>query len=437
LLARHQREDILAENLKSQPDVVDVTDAAALKEENEALRAQLEAQLKRNPVWRKALAGILAVLAVLALVVAVDALWLKTTLEDEDQFVATFAEIAQNDAVAEVISIRVASGVVESREVQAFVTDRLPDQLSVLAVPITASIEQLIAQAANEVVQSDAVTTAWTVSLRVTHKAVSALLSSNDRALESEDGQVAINLDEIASVVVERVEARGVDLPDIDVELGSIVIYQSDDLAAVQVVAQGISTTGWVIPVVALLLIAAAIWVASNRRRMVAFLGFATAIALLIHLAANRVAQNALLGGIEDDRSREAGVAVWDTAITRLVSAWWALLVLALIVGFAAWLMGPSTRAQRVRSSGATTIDGWRRPAEEEPSGFTAFLAEWKRTIQAAVVTVGLLFVLFGPAPSGLLVITTFAVVLGVAVLVEVMAGPTRSPVPDLEDAGV
>ncbi len=428
----------MADDLKAQPDdVVDLTDLAALKEENEALRAQLEAQQERQPMWRRVLAGVLAVLAVVALVFAVDALWVKTTLEDEDQFVATFESLPQNDAVAEAISVRVASGVVETQEVEAFVADLLPDELSVLAAPTTDAIEQLLARAANEVIQSDAVTTAWTVALRGTHRAVSAVLTGNDRALESEDGQIAINLDEIATEVVGRVEARGVDLPDIDLELGSLVIYESDDLATAQAVAQGISTVGWVLPVVALLLIAGAIWVAPNRRRMVAFLGFATAIALLIQLATNRVTQNAVLGGIEDDLSREASAAVWDTTFSRLISGTWALLVIALIIGFVAWLAGPSTRAQRLRSWGAKTIDGWRRPAEEEPSGFTTFLAEWKRTIQVVVVTLGLLFVLLGPTPSGLLVIATLAVVLGIVVLVEVMAGPTRSPAPNPEDAEV
>ncbi|MCH8130852.1 MAG: hypothetical protein IIC70_13275, partial [Acidobacteria bacterium] len=161
----------MADDLKAQPDdVVDLADLAALKEENEALRAQLE----RQPMWRRVLAGVLAVLAVLALVVAADALWLKTTLEDEDQFVATFEGLPRHDAVAEAVSIRVASGIVETQEVQAFVADRLPDQLSVLAAPLTDSIEQLIARVANEVIQSDAVTTAWTVAPRGTHRAVSA-----------------------------------------------------------------------------------------------------------------------------------------------------------------------------------------------------------------------------------------------------------------------
>ncbi|MCZ6518177.1 MAG: hypothetical protein O6853_00135, partial [Actinobacteria bacterium] len=162
----------MADDLKAQPDdVVDLTELATVKEENEALRAQLEAQPVRHPLWRRVLAGVLAVLAVVALVFAVDALWLKTTLEDEDQFVGTFESLPQNDAVAEAISMRIASGVVETQGVEVFVADRLPDELSVLAAPITDSIEQLLARAADEVIQSDAVTTAWTVALRGTHKA--------------------------------------------------------------------------------------------------------------------------------------------------------------------------------------------------------------------------------------------------------------------------
>ncbi len=428
----------MADDLKSPADdVVDLADLAELKEENEALRAQLEAQRERHPLWRRVLASVLAVLAVLTLVLAVHALWLKTTLEDEDQFVATFERLPQNDAVAEAISVRVANYVVEAQEVQAFVAELLPEQLSVLAVPLTDLIEQLIAQVANEVIQSDVAISAWKLILRGTHTAVNAILTGNDGVLQSEGGQVAINLDEIVSVVAERVEATGVGLPDLDFELDLVVLYENEDLATAQAVAQGISTAGWVLPVVALILIAAAIWVAPNRRSMVAILGFGTAIALLIGLAASRVTQNAVLGGIDDDLSREAAVAVWDTTLARLASATWALIVLALIVGFVAWLIGPSIRARRLRSWGSDTIDGWRRPAEEEPSGFTGFVAEWKRTIQVVVATLGLLFVLFGPAPSGLLVIATLAVVLGIIVLVEVMAGPTRSPAPNPEDAEV
>ena len=110
-------------------------------------------------------------------------------------------------------------------------------------------------------------------------------------------------------------------------------------------------------------------------------------------------------------------------------------MLLALIIGFIAWATGPSERAHRVTAWTSRTIDAWRRPPEDQPSGFTAFLAEWKRTIQVVIVVVGLLFVLFGPPPSGLLVIVTAAVVLVIVGLVEVSAGPERAAVVDLDNA--
>jgi len=408
---------------------------AALRAENEELRHQFAARSTKGPLWRRILAGALAVLAIIAMVGAVQAVGVKTTLQDEERFVATLQSLPQNEAVASVLSIRVAEGVVEAAGVEVFVSDALPDELGFLAVPMTAAIEDLIAGLANEVIQSDAVTSSWTATLRVTHKAVSAVLTGNDGALVAAEGKVAIDLDEIGAVVIDRVEATGLDLPDFDVSLGQVVLYEDEDLAAAQAVAQGIDTMGWLLPVMALILIAGAIWAAPNRRRMTVFLGFGTALALLVSLASLRISRNAILNGIEDELQRGAAGAVWDTVLTRLIQSSWGLLLLALIVGLIARLTGPSEHAQRFRTWTSRTLDGWRRPAEVHPSGLTAFIAEWKRTIQVLVVVLGLLFVLFGPTPSGLLVIITTAVLLAIVILIEVLAGPERSPAEDLASA--
>jgi len=408
---------------------------AALRSENEALRDRLDKRRAKGPVWRRILAGVLAVLAIIAVVAALEAVWLKTTLQEEDRFVATLQSLPQDDAVANVLSIRVANGVVEAAGVEVFVADALPDEISFLASPLTTAIENLIARVANEVIQSDAVTSVWTATLRVTHKAVSAILTGNDGALVAEDGKVAIDLDQVGAVVLDRVAATGLDLPDFDVSLGQVVLYENEDLAAVQAVARNINTVGWFLPLLALVLIAAAIWATPNRRRMTQFLGFGTALGLLLSLAALRISRHATLNGIDDEIQREAAGSAWDTIVARLIQSTWALLLLALIVGLIAWATGPSERAYRVTAWTSRTIDAWRRPTEDQPSGFTAFLAEWKRTIQVVTVIFGLLFVLFGPPPSGLLVIITTAIVLAIVGLVEVLAGPERSPAEDLASA--
>jgi hypothetical protein len=304
----------------------------------------------------------------------------------------------------------VASDVVEAAEVDVFVSEVLPDELRFLAAPLANAIEDLIARLANEVITSDAVTSAWSATLRVTHKGVSAVLSGNDRALEAEDGKVVINLNEVGAVVLDRVAAVGLDLPDFDVSLGEIVLYENEDLAATQAVAQGIDTIGWLLPILALLLIAGTIWAAPNRQRMIRILSFGTALALLLSLAAHRFARFATLNGIDDEIEREAAASVWDTLFARLTQSTWGLLLLALVIGLIAW-----TFQMLGARSGSV---------EESPGGLTVFLSEWKRTIQGVVVVLGLLFVLFGPPPSGLLVIITAVAIMTIVGLVELLAEP-------------
>ena len=403
--------------------------------EGETLGDQSDVIRTGDPLWRRVLAGTLAVLAIIAIVLAVQAVWVETTLQDEDQFVATLQSLPQNDAVAGALSIRVADGVMEAAGVKIFVSDALPEELGFLAVPMATAVEDFIAGLANEVIQSDAVTSAWTTTLRVTHRTVSAVLTGNDGALVAEEGKVAIDLDEIGAVVVDRVEAAGLDLPDFDISLGQVVLYENEDLAAAQAVAQAIDTLGWLLPFLALFLIAGAVWASTNRRGMTQVLAFGTALALVLSLAALRVGRYGILSGIEEDSQRDAAGAVWDALLVPMVQSTWALMLLAVIVGLTAWATGHSMRAESVRSWVSRTIDSWRRPSEEPPNGFTAFLLEWKRTIQVVSVVIGLIFVLFGPAPSGLLVIITTLFILGAVVFVELFAGPATTPAEDLEIA--
>ena len=104
--------------VEQEPSSDNSTDLVA---ENEELRRQLEgataaARTERSHRWRRALAVVLAVLGILATVAAVDAVWLKTNLQDEDNFVATFQTLPQDQAIAGAISVRVVEGVVEAGE---------------------------------------------------------------------------------------------------------------------------------------------------------------------------------------------------------------------------------------------------------------------------------------------------------------------------------
>lgn len=79
---------------------------AAIRAENEALRRQLASEpppknprpeSEGNPLWRKVIVGVLVVLSIAMLVGSVSVAWVKTTIQDEDQFVATLEPLPQED----------------------------------------------------------------------------------------------------------------------------------------------------------------------------------------------------------------------------------------------------------------------------------------------------------------------------------------------------
>ena len=411
---------------------IEVDDDVAIRAENEQLRKQLAAQQSATTktrssgqhTWRKILAGVLAALAIITLVAGFSIVWLQTTLGDEDQFVATLAPLPQEESVASVLALRVADGVVEAANVEAYVAETLPAELEFIALPVTNSITTVVATASQEVITSDVFNAIWSTALRVTHKSVSAVLNGNDGALVAEGGQVAIDLDEVAAQVAGEVESLGFDLPEGDLELGQIVIYEDEQLAVVQAIAQTLDAASWFVPLLAVVFIVAAIWVSYNRRRMTAILGFGTAIGLALSLIGLRMGRNWLINAIEEETRQIAAGAAWDTIVNRLYEMMWAGLILALIVGIAAWVMGPGSRAVRTRAWASETIEGWRRPVAADPNSFTNFVANWKPTIEVVAVAAGLIYILFGPSPSGFSVLLTAVIVLAVVVATEVLAAP-------------
>jgi hypothetical protein len=412
--------------------LVDPETVAAIQAENTELKKQLATQQPKkseprsttNPLWRKIVVGVLVVLAVVALVASVSVTWVKTTIQNEDQFVATLEPLLQEEAVASVVALRVAEGIVEAAEVEVWVAGNLPEGLKFLSIPVTESISAVIAGAANEVIVSDAFRSVWSAALRVTHKAASAIISGNGGALESEGGVVSINLDDIAGVVIDKVEETGLELPETDTVIGSIVVYEDGQLAAVQSLVQAIDTLGWFLPLMALIFIAAAIWLSRDRRRTTAFVGFGTAIGMVVSLISLRYGRNYVVNAIEDVTRQQAAGEAWDLVLDRLYQMMWAALILALIVGIVAWVMGPSARATHTRAWASGTVQGWRQPVEDRPNVFTNFVADWRPTIEVVAVVLGVAFILFGPPPTGFSVLLTAVVVLAVIVATEVLAAP-------------
>ncbi len=394
---------------------------AALQAENERLRTQLDGATEVAPTnsrVRSTISLTLVVLAVVVVVAGVLAAFVQTTIANEDRFVDTFAPLPQNEAVAVVLSERLADELVTNGGVAQWIEGALPPDLTFLAVPVTQGVYTLTADTAETIITSDAFAGIWQAALRVSHVSASAVLSTG--------GKVSIDLNEAARQVVSELEDRGVTvLSDLEIELPEIVVFESEQVASVAAPLEIIDTLGWFVPLIALILITGAIWLSLNRRRTIAAIGFGTALGLLLTLVIVRLIRAGTVAAIDDESLRAAAEAVWDTTLRFYRQSMWALILLALIVGFAAWIAGPSARAGRTREWWNHTIARWQGSGAEVPTGVVAgFVASWKRPLQWGTMGIGLLFLLLGPDPSVWSVVIPAVVVLAVVASLEVIAGP-------------
>lgn len=401
---------------------------AALQAENEALRSQLKesAPAESGSGIRRFFAWVLAILAIVLIALAVNIGWAKTTLLDTDAFVSTLSPLAQDEAVAEALSIRIGAAVVEATGLELSFAEALPEELVFIAGPVAAGAGTLVTTVANELILTDAFATVWRTALRVAHGSLMVLLTG-DGTLVAEEGAVAIDLDTIAEPVIVAVSDRGLDIVALvgeDFTLGQIVLVESDALGSAQAAVQMLETLGWITVLLAMVAIGAAILVAPNRRRQVAILGFGTAIAGVVNLVSLRFGRGLTVGAIDSDVDRSAGLAVWDALVQGLIKSIWALIFLALVIGLAAWFFGPGPRASRLRTATGDGLDRWRGQSQEPPTGLSLFFYTWRRPLEWATVGLGLLALLMTPAVSiaGVVLVVLVAGLLVGAI--ELIAGP-------------
>ena len=360
--------------------------------------------------WRMTVAFILVALFAVALYAANHAVWFATTVLSTDQFVDTLAPLPGDPAVANALGAQFATSVVEDNDVAGTIAEFLPDGISFISIPVAEAIKGVIADVATQIIGSDVFTQVWERSLRFTHSAVIVVLDGGPRGnLAAVDGTVVLDLSGLVSEVDARLSDLGIDVLDTEEITAQIVIFDGSKLGLAQWIAELIYAVRWVAPIAVLILLGAALAVATDRRRIGWWLGVATAITMALTLIELRLVESTVISSIVDPIAAEGVQATWHILIDRFVAQTWALLALGLVAAAVIWAFGPSRRAAAMRS----TFDR-RQPATAD-GGVFGFIGSHARTVQWSAVAVGVAFLLLTPTVSGLLVIVT-AIVVGVVV---------------------
>jgi len=314
-------------------------------------------------------ACVLMVLASLVGLASVAAVWLRAEVADTGRYVETVAPLASDPVIQDAVSARLSDVIVTQLDVQGLATslvDELEDRgaprrLSELVPPIVSGIKSFLDDRIKEVVASERFAQFWANANRTAHEQVNAILTGKDSNLISTDNtSIVVDLGQVLEMVKQRLAEAGFTAAQrIPQQSIPYTVAEIDELPKVQRATEALNKAGWVLPVLALLLGAAAVAAAPNRRRGLLITITVFAVTLLLGLGAIALARQSVLSSLPDSvRSPEAAAALWDTLIRFLIDGIKTLIVLSAIVILLTLLAGPSRAAHAIRHGLNRLLDG-------------------------------------------------------------------------------
>lgn len=327
-----------------------------------------------HPRW----VAVLVALGTLVTLIAIFSIWANRQLLNTDNWVHTSDRLLANHDVDEGLSNYIADQALAHVDLREELAEALPPKLEALAGPAAGGLEQLAPQVAERVLTSSATQAVWSEVNRHAHEALLRVLNGGGSKLSTEGGTVSLELAPIVTEVGERVGAAelGAKLPP---DVGKLVILRSDQLSTAQKVAKAIRRLPIVLTAVALLLFAAAIWLAGPRRRealRAAGLGFV--VAAILALLLRRVAGHYVVDGLaQTETVKPAAEAVWDIGTSLLRTVAVSALAFGILVVIGAWLAGPTRIATRLRREAAPRLRAYPLGAWGIAFGAFVVLVAW------------------------------------------------------------
>ncbi len=315
---------------------------------------------------RRILAGVALVLASLLILLTTVAVWTHQVVLNTDRFTNLAGKVLAEPAVIDPLSARISDQVVTALDVQARLETRLPDAIKPLAGTLTLAVGSAIDQRLQVALQNPRIQAALQRTLAVTHAGIINLLRDKPDNVTVVDGYITVQVFPVVGAALAELQAGGVipaditlpdltspDAPDVlaqrlqsalgvtlPPDFGTIQLVKADRLLAARSAVQAFDIIVVALIILTIVVVALALWLARDRRRMVVYLGIGTLIAFLIARLSIDGIEGALLSGIAQDDVAGAVRAVADATIEDLRSLTIIVVIVTGIVALVAYLAG-------------------------------------------------------------------------------------------------
>jgi hypothetical protein len=298
----------------------------------------------------------MVVLSALLVPISVLTVWAIRTITNTDQFVATMAPLAREQVVTDHIAIKATDILFEKVDVQGHLNTALPPKASFAAAPIASQVHGFVQDQFKTLLRSSWFQQAWDKANRRLHSSLVTFLEGNQLPAGQKAQEIAIKLNPVLEKGIAQLHKQGITVFDpLQAKLKnatnlSVTVAAKPQVKSVRGVFHLAKTLGWVVPLVALVLIVGAVTVAVDRRKTLLRLAVGVSTATLVVLGLVAYERNFFITHAANRASPEVTGAVYDTLSHFLHDTLRLTLLVSVVVAVLMWLIGPARWARSLRS---------------------------------------------------------------------------------------
>ena len=400
---------------------------------------------RRRFSWRALFATILIVIGCVLAPIAVVGVWAGNQITDTGRYVATVQPLIDDPAIQNVLTDRITNEITSQLNLTGLINQataqlqtrglpRISTLLTTFGPQITSAVTGFIQSTVHTVIASQAMAKAWVQVNTVAHQAVVKLLSGQGGGtLTSANGQITLNLGPLIAVVKQDLVARGFSLagsiPNVN---PTVALFQAKDLGKAQAGYRLVSDLKIVLPILALVLLAAGVFTARGRRRALIVVGLGVAASMVVLAIGLLIARTIYLNSVPSNvLPSDAAAAAFDALVHFLRVGLRVVLAVGLVIAIGAFITGPSRAAVRTRAALGSGIT-WLRNVGERRGMSTGPVGEWtyrhRALLRIGALTLVALILVFWGQPTALTVILLVVILLILLGLIELVASPPAEP---------
>jgi Short C-terminal domain len=306
---------------------------------------------RSNKTGRRALPMIIIVLATIIGIVSVFALWAKRQLLETETWSTTSEELIQDADIQDALNTFIVAAIFDNVDVEAELADRLPPQVAPLAGPISGALRSAADNVVARALDEPKVQQLFVDASAAAQSKLITLIDDEGNFVATTGGVVTLDLKSVLESVTAELGLPADLAARLPPEATSIEVMKSSELDAAQTGLNVLKKIGYVLTALVLLLYAAAIALAGDRRRQtLRAVGFSFIFVGVVVLFFRSAAGTLVVGSLSEVASSDAAVsATFNIGTSLMAETGQSILAYGIVIVLAAWLAGPTRWATSIR----------------------------------------------------------------------------------------